>query len=75
MIISAKQTRGNYPNLYLNNTQLLSVPFHTHLGLTLSDDLTWDKHIDRVCTSSQKSVNLLKRLYKQIPRETKIKHL
>jgi hypothetical protein len=41
--------------------------------LTLSDDLTWDKHIDRVCTNSLKSVNLLKRLYKQIPRETKLK--
>ena len=73
MVFSTKQDRGNYPDLYMSNTVINKVSSHTHLGLTYSDDLSWDKHIDRVTTNAMKSVNLMKRLYRNIPREQKCK--
>ena len=73
MTISMKQIRGSFPNLFMNNIQLTPVPCHTHLGLTLTENLTWDKHVDRICSNALKSVNILKRLCLKIPRETKLK--
>jgi hypothetical protein len=59
--------------IYYFAGRVRGVSHHIHLGLTLCDDLTWDKHIDRVCTESLKAVNLLKRPNNRIPRATKLK--
>ena len=73
MVISKKLTRPKYPDLLLNDQTIERVTSHTHLGLTLTDYLTWGAHIDRICTSAGKSINMLKRLCHKIPRETKVR--
>jgi hypothetical protein len=46
MTISRKLNKPNPPNLIMNNTIIRTVTEHMHLGLQLSDDGNWNKHID-----------------------------
>ena len=46
MTISRKLNKPHQPNLIMNNTIISTVTEHKHLGLQLSDDGNWNKHID-----------------------------
>ena len=49
MTISRKLNKPHQPNLIMNNTIIIStVTEHKHLGLQLSDDGNWNKHIDMI---------------------------
>ena len=48
MTISRKLNKPHQPNLIMNNTIISTVTEHKHLGLQLSDDGNWNKHIDMI---------------------------
>jgi hypothetical protein len=48
MTISRKLNKPHQPNLIMNNTIISTVTEHKHLGLQLSDDGNWNKHIDTI---------------------------
>ena len=50
MTISRKLTKPHQPNLIMNNTIITTVTeqYDIHLGLQLSDDGNWNKHIDMI---------------------------
>jgi hypothetical protein len=48
MTISRKLNIPHQPNLIMNNTIISTVTEHKHLGLQLSDDGNWNKHIDMI---------------------------
>ena len=54
MIVSNKTNIDNHPTVYLNNTPIKEVKFHKHLGITLSHNLRWSKHIDVLSTACHK---------------------
>ena len=72
MIFSKKLDKVEYEPLFLDGKRLERVQTHTQLGITFSEDFTWDKHIKDKCTAALKRVNLLKRLALKIPRQTKL---
>ena len=43
------------------------------MGLTISETLNWSHHIEKVCTRSNKKINLLLELSQKIPRRTEEK--
>jgi hypothetical protein len=43
-----------YPTLYLNRVRLQEVDEHKHLGLILSKNLSWRKHITEICKKANK---------------------
>jgi hypothetical protein len=45
MTISRKLNKPHQPNLIMNNTIISTITEHKHLGLQLSDDDNWNKHI------------------------------
>ena len=68
MYITLKQTRPLLPNLYFNNSQITEVTSHTHLGLTLSNNMSWCNHISRITNKASKCLTLLKRIRRIVPR-------
>jgi hypothetical protein len=59
MTISRKLNKPHQPNLIMNNTIISTVTEHTHLGLQLSDDGNWNKHIDLVSSANNFIVELI----------------
>ena len=45
LTISTKNNKLSYPNLEMDGTILSEVPHHKHLGLTLSDNMSWTPHM------------------------------
>ena len=58
------------PPVMFDGTPLPETKTHTHLGLTLTTNLSWDAHIDRLITKAGKYNNILKRLKYLLPRAT-----
>ena len=68
IIFSRKNQQEAYPNLNLGNQVLKQVDSHTHLGLTFNSRLTWDDHIDKICTKAHRRVDSLRRIRFLVPR-------
>jgi hypothetical protein len=45
-----------YPSLYLNTVRLKEVDEHKHLGLIISKNLSWRKHISQKYVKRQTSI-------------------
>jgi hypothetical protein len=62
LIISKKHDLDEHPHLYLDGHPILEVKHHKHLGVTLSQDLSWTKHISNILDSCAKLTNVLRYL-------------
>ena len=62
LTISTKRNKLAYPDLLLDGVVLSEVTSHKHLGLTISSDMTWNKHVDRVCKSAGLRLNILRKM-------------
>ena len=45
----------------LNNTILQEVPSYTYLGVDISNDLTWNSHVDRISAKANRTLGFLRR--------------
>ena len=57
-------------DITFNNTNLESVESHKHLGLILSNDLSWTKHIESIVKSVSPLIDVLKKLKYDLDRTT-----
>ena len=48
MIVSRKSNRPLHPPLMMDNKSINMVSEHKHLGLTISNDGNWGKHVDLI---------------------------
>ena len=48
-------------NYHMGNSALQEVNHHPYLGIELSNDLSWSKHINQTVSSANKVLGLLKR--------------
>ena len=71
IIISRQQNRPNHPDIFLNEEPILKVNQHTHLGLTISNTLSWSVHINRVIAKADKRLNVICRCQQVLPRSCK----
>ena len=68
MVISRKRNPIQHPDLFLNTTALQEVSEHCQLGLNINRKFSWDSHIKKLTEKASKSVNLLKRICRDVPR-------
>ena len=54
-------------------TTLHNVNEHKHLGITLMSNGKWTSHIDNICNSAYKQINVLRKLKYTLNRETLLK--
>jgi hypothetical protein len=70
LIISKKQNLDNHPPLYLDGHVILEAKHHKHLGIILSQDLSWNEHISNIISSCAKLVNVLRYLSFKLDKKT-----
>ena len=58
------------PELIIDGNPLNVVNSHKHLGVTLMSNGKWSEHIERICKSAYKQVNVLRKLKYTLSRAT-----
>ena len=58
LYISKKKKNINKPTLNLSNTAIKEVEAHKHLGVTLTNDLSWNKHISDLAVSANRILDV-----------------
>lgn len=71
MTVSNKKKNIRY-NYTLEGTELESLDHIKYLGVTITQNLNWNKHITLMCNKTQKILGLVKRNLKTCPTEVKM---
>ena len=67
-IFSRKLKKACHPSLFFNNNNVSQASSQKHLGLTLDNWLTFDKHLTNVSSKISKTIGLLWKLQNILPR-------
>ena len=65
---SKKINQVNIPDIYFNNSAIISSDSHKYLGLTLDPKLTFDHHIREKTLKANKGIGIITRLRAYLPR-------
>ena len=61
-VLHITHARNPLKNQYtLNDSPLPETKSHTYLGVDISTDLTWNKHVDRTCAKANRTLGFLRR--------------
>ena len=71
MIISRQRYRSNHPDLFLNGKTISEDDYHTHLGVTICNTLSWSVHINKAIAKADRRLNIIRRCKKILPRSCK----
>ena len=63
MLLSRKRNLSHPPQLLLNEAPLEQVEAFKYLGVLISSDLSWSRHIDSICTKGKRLIGLLYRRF------------
>ena len=61
MTMSRKIDTQDHTPLYMDSNDISTVSEHTHLGLVISDNGSWEKHIDMITEKASKRFNILRK--------------
>jgi hypothetical protein len=70
MIISNKRNKPVHPDLHFDDTTVKRVENHKHLGVTISHDLTWNKHIKEVTAKATRRLGVMRKLKYKLDRRS-----
>jgi len=56
----SRQRNKSSPVYYLGTNVLSTVSSHTYLGITVSSDLKWHKHISNICLKATRTLNFVR---------------
>jgi hypothetical protein len=62
VIISRKRDKQDHPVVTLDGTPITRVSHHKHLGLVLSEDLSWNKHITEIVNKANRRLGIMRAL-------------
>ena len=61
LLISNEQPQPHLP-IYLNNQEILPVQSQSHLGVRISNNLTWRRHVDDIARKAHRCLGILRPL-------------
>ena len=62
MLMSRKLNKPVHPPLFMQEVQIAEVSSHKHIGLVLSNDCTWQQHIDYINKKAWNRINIMQKL-------------
>ena len=68
MLLTLKRFSPHHPPLYMNGTAITETSSHKHLGLTFSNNCSWNEHISNITATAWTRLNLLRALKFKIKR-------
>jgi hypothetical protein len=69
MLISKKRKITNHPPLLMNGKIIKKVVKHCHLGLTLTNTISWKEHIKNLSIKANRRLYLLRKIRNIVPRK------
>ena len=63
-------TKPDHPSIYMSGQIIKEVDTHKHLGIFLSKDGTWHKHIDYIKNKAWARINIMRKLKFQLDRRS-----
>ena len=69
IIFSGKANKISHPLLRFNNSVVSQTPYQKHLGIFLDVRLTFEDHLKLTTTKVNKTIGLLRKLQKTLPRQ------
>jgi len=69
-MLCSLRDKGLLPTLYFEGTEIGIVNHHRHLGITLSQDISWQHHIDDIIARANKRLDVLCHLSYMLDRKT-----
>ena len=70
LIISNKSRLEEHPPIYMDGRMITEVTHHKHVGVTISRDLSWQKHIGSIVTRSRSLVNRISQYKYSLTRQS-----
>ena len=61
-LLISRKTNTVHPPLFMLDQQIKEVESHKHLGVILSNDCSWQKHIDYIMEKAWTRINIMRRL-------------
>lgn len=61
LIITKRRTKSHHPPLRMGNTKIKEVKSHKHLGITFSNDGSWNQHINIINEKAWKRIGSLRK--------------
>ena len=70
LTFSKRRNVNDQPPIFLDGIQIHEYKYHKHLGLYLSTDLSWNKHIEETIISCSRRVDLMRNLKFKLDRKS-----
>ena len=59
--IHFSKSTASPPNLHINNTPIEFVDHYRDLGIIVTNNLNWSKHLSHICSNAYRALNLIRR--------------
>ena len=67
VIFSSKSIKAVHPPIYFNNSAVVTVPHHKHIGLVLDESLTFAEHIKEAVTKAKRGIGIIRFMAIYVP--------
>ena len=66
---SSKSIRAVHPPIYFNNSAVVTVPHHKHIGLVLDESLTFAEHIKEAVIKARRGIGIIRFMARYVHRD------
>ena len=70
IIISRKINKPDHTPVFMSNQEIKEVQFHKHLGIYISSDCSWHKHIEYVKSKAWSRINAMRKFKYTLDRKS-----
>ncbi|MCG8049110.1 MAG: reverse transcriptase domain-containing protein [Candidatus Thiodiazotropha endolucinida] len=70
LVITRKHNKPQHPPVFMSDQQINEVQFHKHLGLYISSDCTWHKHVEYVKSKAWGRINVMRQFKYTLDRKS-----